>query len=160
MAKPSRARSPQPIALSTIFLAGTLAGLLDILDAFFFYASGGVKPIRILQSIAGGLLGPSAFRGGVATASLGAVLHFLIAVTAAAVYYAASRKIAFLRQHPIASGLLFGLAIYLVMNGIVLPLSAISPKPSYPTPILINGILAHLFCVGLPIALVVHRRGR
>jgi len=64
-----------------------------------------------LQSIASGLLGPQAYEGGVATAILGVVLHFVIAIGAAAVFYLLSRKLPFLTQKPILWGPLYGAAI-------------------------------------------------
>ena len=148
-------------ALPSILWSGLIAGTLDITDAFVFFGLRGAKPIRILQSIASGVLGPASFQGGWNTAILGAALHFLIAFGAATVYYAASRKLQFLTQHAIVSGLLYGAAIYLFMNRIVLPLSAVA-KSSAPTPavVLVNGVLAVMFCVGLTISLVVRGYSR
>ena len=115
----------------------------------------GVRPIRIMQSIAAGLLGRDAYQGGTATATLGVTLHFLIAFTAATVYYLASRKLAFLRARPFLSGL-YGVAVYFFMNYVVLPLSRF-PKGSFNLENLITGILIHMLCVGLPIAYAVQR---
>ncbi len=69
---------------------------LDITAAFVNSGLRGVRPIRILQAIASGLLGAGSYKGGFATATLGLVLHFVIAFGATAVYYAASRKLTFL----------------------------------------------------------------
>src|ERR1700752_1933335 len=88
-------------ALPPIFASGLLAGLLDITAAFVTWVPQGVPPIRILQGIASGLLGPQAFHEGMPAALLGGVLHFLIALSAAAVFYAASRKIDFMTRRPI-----------------------------------------------------------
>lgn len=140
--------------VSVIALAGLIAGILDISDALVFYGFRGVQPIRILQSIASGLLGIRAYQGGWKTATLGLALHFLIAFTAAAVYYFMARKADFLRRWPILSGLLYGGVVYVVMNYVVLPLSAF-PKRSHPPSVgaLVNGVLAVVLLVGLPIAL-------
>ena len=63
-------------------LYGTIVvGSLDAIDAIVFFGLRGVRPIRIFHSIAAGLLGRSAFQGGLATALLGAFLHFFIALT-------------------------------------------------------------------------------
>jgi hypothetical protein len=148
-------------ATSTILRAGLLSGTFDITDALVFYGFRGVRPIAILQSIASGLLGRAAYQGGVSTAVLGALLHFFIAFTASAVFYAAAQKFAFLRRQPAIWGLLYGGAIYLVMNWIVLPLSAVpKPRPVIPPISLINGVLAVVLLVGLPISLVVNRSFR
>jgi len=79
-----------------IGVGGLACGILDISAAIGQYALRGVPAIRILQSVAAGLLGREAYSGGVPTAALGLALHFVIAFTAAAVYYAASRRIPYL----------------------------------------------------------------
>ena len=137
--------------------AGLLCGVLDITAAFVVYGLlYRVKPGRILQGIASGLLGSNAFDGGVATALLGLLCHFVIAFGAAAVYLLASRGIPFLMQHAVISGILYGVAVYFFMNLVVLPLSAAAPRPfSFKT--MLIGIVVHVFCVGLPISLTIRR---
>jgi hypothetical protein len=135
--------------------AGLLAGALDITAAFAFSAYHGGTPLRVLRFVASGLLGPSAAQGGAATAALGLVLHFVIALGAAAVYDAASRRIPFLRTHWAPAGLLYGIAVYFFMNLVVIPLSRIPPRPFVPSPPM---IVIHMLCVGLPIAWVLGRR--
>ena len=147
---------PPKGGLPAILVGGSLAGILDLTDALVFYGLRGVRPIRILQSIARGLLGAKAFEGGWGTAALGVGLHFVIALGAAAVYYAASRRLKFMRRRAVMSGLLYGVAVFLFMNGVVLPLSA-AGKPAFSTITFLNGIAAHLFFVGLPISLAVRR---
>lgn len=129
-----------------------VVGVLDLLDALLFFGARGVAPVAILHSIASGLLGRAAFRGGVATAALGVLLHFVIALGIVAVYYAATRVLPALRRHPLLYGPLYGLAVYAVMNAIVVPLSAAAHGPK-PLPVLINGLLIHMLGVGIPAAL-------
>src|SRR4026209_1674952 len=115
------------IRLSTAraLLYGTLVvGILDLADAFVFFGLRGARPIRILQSIASGLLGRGAYSGGAGTAFLGAVLHFFIAFLIVAAFFAPSRYFSILRRAPVRSGLIYGVVVYLVMNFVVLPLSA------------------------------------
>jgi hypothetical protein len=148
-------------AWRAILWGGLIAGTLDIADAIVFFGLRGARPIRILQSIASGVLGSASFQGGWKSAALGTVLHFLIALGAAAVYYAASRRLTLLTRHAVVSGLLYGAAVYLFMNRVVLPLSAVAkPSASAPTVVLVNGVLAVVLCVGLPIALLVRRYSR
>jgi hypothetical protein len=137
-------------------LGGAVAGILDITYAFVFYGAQGVSPIRILQSISSGLLGKDAYTGGLGTAALGAVLHFFIAFTACAVYYAASRKLHTLVQRPVVWGLLYGVAVYLFMNLVVIPLSAV-PGTRHTTTSVVSGLIVHMLFVGLPISLAVRR---
>ena len=148
-------------AASTILRAGLVSGTLDITDALVYYGFRGARPMAILQSIASGLLGRAAFQGGVGTAMLGMLLHFFIAFTASAVFYFAARKLAFFRRQAALWGLLYGGAIYLVMNYLVLPLSAVAkPRPAVPAISLINGVLAVVLLVGLPISLIVNHSFR
>jgi hypothetical protein len=61
--------------------------VLDITAAFVVYGGlYGVNPVLILQGIASGILGRSAFNGGYPVALLGLFLHFFIAFTATFVY--------------------------------------------------------------------------
>jgi hypothetical protein len=143
-------------AYRAILAGGLLCGVLDLTAAIVQFRLRGVRPIRIMQSIAAGLLGREAYQGGTATATLGVALHFLIAFTAATVYYLASRKLAFLRARPFLSGVLYGVAVYFFMNYVVLPLSRF-PRGSFNLENLITGILIHMLCVGLPIAYAVQR---
>jgi uncharacterized membrane protein YagU involved in acid resistance len=132
---------------------------LDITQAFIaFGIQNRVPPPRILQSVASGLLGPKAFQGGAQTAALGLFLHFLIAFIWAAIYYLASRQIAFLTHRPVIAGLLYGEFVWLMMNCVVVPLSAIHRWPPATNPAsIITGPIGHLFLVGLPIALAIAR---
>jgi hypothetical protein len=135
-----------------------LAGILDITAAFVEAGLEGRSPVSLLQGIAGGLLGLSSFRGGLATAALGAFFHFLIATTAAAVFYLASRKLKFLVNCAVLSGLLYGFVVYLFMGYVVLPLSAYHTKIALPPMShLIRDIAIHMFLVGLPISLMVRK---
>jgi hypothetical protein len=134
-------------------LYGTLVvGILDLADAFVFFGLRGARPIRILQSIASGLLGRDAFSGGLGTAVLGAALHFFIAFMVVATFFLASRRIPILRRSPVWSGVIYGIAVYLVMNLVVLPLSA-AGRGSFSWPVVANGLIIHMLGVGLPTSL-------
>jgi hypothetical protein len=152
----------KPLSVSRALAAGTLiVGTLDILDAFIFFGLRGAKPMGILQSIASGVLGRPAYQGGMSTALLGLSLHFFIAFGVVAIYLAATRLIPALNRRPYIYGLLYGLAVYAVMNFVVVPLSH-AALGSGPTPLVvrINGLLIHMLGVGLPAALVAARAGR
>src|SRR5579859_4138350 len=116
-------------AVYAILVGGGLAGLLDITYAVVYSGLHGVPAQRILQSVASGLLGKASFDGGVGTAALGLVLHFLMMMLIAAVYYAASTRIRLLTRRAVPMGLLYGACVFLVMRLVVLPLSA------YPFPV-------------------------
>jgi hypothetical protein len=143
----------------TIALAGLVAGACDITYACSVWAMRGVSPIRIGQSVASGLLGrEAAVAGGVATGLLGFVLHFTMTLIMAAVYFTAATRVPLLVRRAVPCGLVYGLGIYLVMNYVVLPLSAIGKAGgSGPLALVVAEILVHMFLVGLTIALFTRR---
>lgn len=143
-------------AAKVILLGGLIAGTLDLIAAFVSaWLRNGATPLRVSQFIASGAVGTTAFTGGYKTALLGVAFHFLIATTAATVFYLASRKLHFLIKWPVPMGLLYGVLVYLFMNFVILPLSAITPARVPPT-LSARAIqaLIIMFCVGLPIALI------
>jgi hypothetical protein len=143
-------------ALLAVVWGGLACGVLDITAALLVYGYFGAKPLRLLQGIAGGVLGPRTYSGGIGTALLGLLCHFVIAFSAAAVYVAASRIMPFLVRHAVLSGALYGVAVYFFMNRVVVPLSAAAKFP-FSLKMMVIGIVIHIFCVGLPIALAVCR---
>jgi len=138
-------------ALLAIAAGGGIAGTLDLLQACILFGW------DIPLVIAAGLLGREAFQGGAGTYILGVVLHFFIACSAAATYYGASRRLVFLKEHPLVCGLFFGVAVEDVMRFIVLPLSALHSKGPYKLKDLILGLVVHMVVVGLPISFSVRR---
>jgi uncharacterized membrane protein YagU involved in acid resistance len=144
-------------AAVAVLVGGFIGGALDITYAIVFSAFRGVPAQRILQSVASGLLGAAAYAGGVPIAVLGLVLHFCIAFVAAALFYLASRRQHFLTRHAIVAGALFGIGVYVVMNYVVLPLSAFPGKVTFQPLLTITGLLVHMFGFGVPIALATRR---
>jgi hypothetical protein len=138
-------------------LVGTLiAGTLDIFAAIVTWMLQGVSATRVLQAVASGLLGREAVNGGAASAALGLLLHFLIMSVIVAVFYFLSRKRMVLTTHWVTSGVAYGVAVYLVMTFVVVPLSA-APMGLPTLAAAVQGVLVHIFCVGLPIAFVARR---
>ena len=133
---------------------GIIAGTLDLLHACILFGW------DIPLSIAGGLLGKQAFHGGAGTYVLGVLLHYFIACSAAATYYAASRKLPFLTEYPLVCGLFFGAAVEDFMRFVVLPLSALQARGPYKLNDLVLGLVFHVILVGLPISYSVRRWGR
>jgi len=142
--------------LRAILWAGLTCGTMDITAALVVYGYFGLPPMRLLQGIAAGVLGSRSFQGGLSTALLGLFCHFFIAFSAATVYLAASRWIRFLPEYTVISGALYGIAVYFFMNRIVVPLSGAIKYP-FSLRMMAIGVVIHIFCVGLPIALVARR---
>src|SRR5262245_12282198 len=110
----------KPNALRTIFWSGLAAGVLDIGFGFVYYQTNFAAATRILQGIAGGVLTREvAIKGGLPAAALGLFLHFVIAYGAAAAFYVGSRYLPVLTRHAIVSGLLYGVAVWFFMKGVV-----------------------------------------
>jgi len=142
-----------------ISIAGLTCGAMDISAALVVYGLMGSKPLRLLQGIAGGILGPRAYSGGTSTALLGLALHFVIAFGAATVFFLASRVVPLLLNHAVVSGVLYGIAVYFFMNRVVVQLSAATKFP-FSIKMMLIGVIIHIFCVGIPISLSIRRYAR
>ena len=152
----------KPSASRAILWGGLVAGALDLAGACVVsWFRAGVRPVRVMQSISSGLMGSPAYTGGAKTAALGVVLHFFIATVWTLVFYVATRKLRFLIEQPILWGLVYGVIVWVFMNFVVLPLSKFPPARTPPTLSgRVIGLLLIMFCVGLPIALIVRRFSR
>lgn len=150
-------QAQKPGNAMAIVWAGLTCGAMDIAAALVVYGLVyGVPPVHLLQGIAAGLLGRAAFQGGAATALLGLVCQFVIAMGAAAVYFLLSRRISFLLRQAVVSGVLYGVAVYFFMQLVVVRYSAAVKYP-FQWKLMWIGIVIHIFCVGLPIALMVRK---
>jgi hypothetical protein len=147
----------KPRPFPAIVVGGFIVGVLDLTYAILVYSP--KMPILIPQTIASGVLGVKSYSGGMQAAALGIVLHFVIALGAATVYYLASRKLTFLVRRAVLFGLIYGALVYLFMHIFVLPLSAV-PKGDMPFVYKAFEFVEHWFCVGLPIALSVRHYSR
>jgi uncharacterized membrane protein YagU involved in acid resistance len=145
-------------AARTILHAGFVAGCCDITAALIVYCKiVPTTPMRLLQGIAAGLLGrQAAYAGGGKTAALGFICHFVIALGAAAVYFALTRMLPFLNRNLILSAAIWGTVVYFFMQYVVLPLSRIG-MPRFNVRFTIIGLVIHFFCIGLSIAAITRR---
>jgi uncharacterized membrane protein YagU involved in acid resistance len=135
-----------------VIAGGLLAGAMDMLYACLFWAAkADVAPTRIFQSVAAGLLGEASYEGGAATAALGLLLHFFIACSMAVTYYLVARRWPLLVRRPVPLGIAYGLLLYVIMNHVVVPLSAAGGGSQDPTWIALT-IVVHAVLIGLPIA--------
>lgn len=141
------------VPVSSALIAGTVAAVVEMIPILAIQGLLlGVMPTRIFQSIASGLLGPAAYSGGIATVILGAALHLLISVIAAAVFIVAAQVRPSLLRLPVLSGLAFGVLVYVVMSWIVVPLSAVAFKPAFKPALMSVSLAVHMLFFGLPIA--------
>jgi hypothetical protein len=140
-----------------VIAGGLVAGTFDIVYACTFWAvKRDVPPERIFQSVASGLLGKASFEGGLTTAALGLGLHYFIATSMSVAYYLVARRWSPLKERPVPLGAAYGLLLYVLMNYVVLPLSAAGPGSTDPLWIGLS-IAVHAFLIGMPIALFARR---
>lgn len=107
--------------LSAAILGGLIAGTVDIGAAALI---SGIDPSRIQQFIAGGLLGPAALQGGAHTMWLGLFLQWGMSILIAAIFVVAALRLRWLTTRWILAGLAYGVIVFVVMNYVVMPLSA------------------------------------
>jgi hypothetical protein len=145
--------------LRSIVLGGLIIGIADAIVYHWFVSSvlEGYPLLSVYQYLASGALGNAAFAGGIGTALLGVFFHFFVSFVVAAVFIVSADRIPLLRRFAIPGALVYGVGVYIVMNLIVLPLSAAPPLPAPTTPQLIVNLLDHILVIGLPLGIIVRR---
>ncbi|MDB5471355.1 MAG: hypothetical protein JWR84_2915 [Caulobacter sp.] len=144
-------------ALPAILWGGLVAGAADIGAAALIWK---IPVDVVFRSVARGWLGKAAKDSGLQGVLIGAASHFFICLVCAVLYVFAARRFPVLTRQPILCGALFGLIIYGVMTYLVVPLSAVGPRPSPPVDLtLLLAILANVM-VGVIIALFAARYAR
>ena len=149
--------------VNRVLQSGAIAGVLDAVFAvaLYVFVLGKLSLLQVLQYIASGLLGQSAFAGGWATGALGAAIHFVIAWAWAYVFWAARARSTSLRRQTrtragqLAVGALFGALVWIIMDLAVLPLSGAAPTPP-SSPLFFVFLVEHALLVGWPIALLIY----
>ncbi len=141
-----------------LLLTWLIVGTMDITSAVIITLAHGGTILRLMQFIASGLLGRRAFQGGWSIGALGLVLHYFIAFSVVAVFYLLGRRVAWVRDHAAWAGMIYGLVVFAVMNVVVLPLSAATPRHSLTGDLIQIGI--HIFVIGLPTALLLRHFSR
>ena len=139
-----------------IVLGGLTSGLIDLVYASAQTALKGGSVLRPWKGVAGGLLGRAALDGGAGIALLGVALHFVITFGAATILALILWSLPWFRSRPLITGVLFGFGFLLVMNYVILPLSAIG-RPIYVGQGFLPAIVGHIIMMGLPIAWFVTR---
>ena len=143
-------------AWRNVLLGGFLAGVVDFIYPTVTTVMAGGPWTRPWLGVASGLLGREAQRGGIGTVALGAALHFFICIVAAALLYLIVKKVKWLPRHWIPLSIGHGIGVLLVMNYVILPLSAIG-RGIYPLEQLHVHAFWHILLVGLPTGFFVGR---
>ena len=148
--------------LRLTLIGGFIAGLLHLVvqQGIVFGLILKTPIVSALQFAASGIMGEAAFAGGLATALFGLVLDFIMITIMAGVFIFSVDRIPLLRRNVILGSILYGFGVFIVMNLIVLPLSAAPALPAPPLWLLIELILQHILLIGLPLGILVRRNTR
>jgi uncharacterized membrane protein YagU involved in acid resistance len=139
---------------SAVLYGGFIAGTVDIGAAALINR---INPLIILRAIASGLLGREASRGGMPVAWLGLGLQWAMSLLIAAIFVLAARRMSWMTRHWINAGVLYGAVVFVVMEYVVVPLSA-AGKPHFTALSLVENLLA-MFAFGLILAFFARRVG-
>jgi uncharacterized membrane protein YagU involved in acid resistance len=140
---------------NTILKATLIAGSLDIVAALLmFFIKTEKNPVLVLKYIASAVMGKSAYSDGFMMPLLGLIFHFLVAFAWATIFFFLYPRIKTVIKHSIVAGLLYGIAVWLAMNLLVLPLTQL-PKASFTLSQALIGMVVLMLAIGLPIALIV-----
>ena len=148
--------------LTAALVTGIAAAAIEMIFVLPIQASLGNSPGIVFQSIASGTMGKAAYISGTPAVLLGIFYHILISVVAAGAYIAAATRLPFLYSRPLIGGLLCAIIAYVVMNWVVLPLSAVGYKPTTNPTMMALSFAIHVIGFGWPIAYVARAmvRGR
>jgi uncharacterized membrane protein YagU involved in acid resistance len=135
-----------------ILLGGFVAGTIDVGAACLI---NGLGPVTILQAIASGVMGRASFHSGLRAAGLGLALQWAMSILIAAFFVLASRSLLWLRRQWVTAGVAYGVVIFLVMNYVVVPLSAVGHAPHFTALSFAENMLAMLL-FGVIIAYFAH----
>ncbi len=133
-------KMPRSILWATL-LGGTIAGAIDIGAAALINTA---SIAVILRAIASGILGNAAFEQGVEAAALGLFLQWAMSIFIAGIFVVTASRVNALKRHWLAAGLAYGAVVFLVMNYVVVPLSAIGRIPHFTAARLMENLLAML----------------
>lgn len=135
---------------SAVLTTGLIAGTLDILAACTSaYLRAGMTPEKLLQFVASGLFGADAFNGGVTMAITGLLMHFMIAISWTLLFYLLYPRLSILRKNKILAGVIYGAFVWVMMNRVILPFTAIAKSPFNPVSALI-GMVILMLMIGMP----------
>jgi len=142
-------------AWATIFIAGATAGAIDFLYASVMTVMAGQPATRAWMGVAGALFGKATvIEIGTPMAAVGAALHFLITISAAAIFYVAATRQPLILKHRLASAVVFGVLFFLAMNYVIVPLSLIGRPIFVGASRIARELLTHIIVIGLPISFI------
>ena len=141
-----------------IIKAGLIVGTLDISAAFIYYyiTTGNKDVFVILRYIASAVFGKVAFTGGVAMSTAGLIFHYLVAFSFTIFFFWIFRRLKFLSENILLTGIGYGLFTWATMNLVVVPLTKIGTRPFNWFNASINALIL-IICIGIPLAFMANR---
>ena len=138
-----------------LLIMALVFSILDILDASLFWGlSMGVGPGDVLQGIASGLTGNEAYHGGMPAAVLGAVLQYCSFFCLLGVFQLLAARFPVFAEKPVTFGLGYGLASFIAVHYLILPLTAFHIVAGFYPGVFANALLAQTVFIGLPSAIL------
>jgi len=142
----------------TILTAAVIVGTLDITAActqvYLRTGQPSIKPVLLF--VASGLLGKAAYNNGDSIAAVGLLIHYCVAAAFTLFFFLVLAKLSFTKQQRLLTGILYGAFIWVVMNLLVLPLTAAAPLQKTFSGVAIGmGIL--IVCIGMPLAFLANQ---
>lgn len=143
----------------TILKAALIVGTLDITAActqvYLRTGKPSIKPV--LFFVASGLLGKQAFTHGDIMMLAGLLIHYCIAAAFTVFFFLVISRWSFSHQQRLLTGILYGAFVWMVMNLLVLPLTASAPLKRTPSSIAISMFIL-VVCIGIPLAFLAAKK--
>jgi hypothetical protein len=156
----SQVKYPLKKATAGIILStGLIVGTLDIVSAFVdYYIATGKNPLAVLPYIASGAFGDSALSGGAGMMIAGLFFHYIIAYSFTIFFFWLYPRASFFSINRILTGIGYGIFIWLVMNLVVVQLSAAphSPIPAMKPLKILKSMGILIFMIGLPLSFIAY----
>jgi hypothetical protein len=147
-------RAIQKGSWKTIVIIGLIAGTLDAVAAIVVYKA---NPGSMFRFIASGAFGAGrAFSENGMMVLWGVLFHYVIALSWTALFFLSYPTNRLLRRNKYLIGVLYGIFVWIIMNKVILPLSAIPQQPFDLVKALIGAAIL-VVAIGLPISILTHR---
>ena len=140
--------------------AWLLCGVLDALYATAASVLHGGTAAQVWLGVASGPLGDGAADWGLAGVLAGIAVHFALMAAMAALGLWLARRTPLGDVAPWKAGTLYGLVLYCIMYGLVLPQRFGTPFPNPDKLKLAIGLFPHIFLVGIPMFALFKRTPR
>ncbi|MCF6404867.1 hypothetical protein L3C95_18350 [Chitinophaga filiformis] len=139
-----------------VLLTTLIAGTLDIIAAHVDQTiRTGAFPHRMFYVIAGGAIGlKTALNGGPLIIALGVFIHYFISFSFTLFFFLLYPAISKVSSNKYLNGLLYTIFVWVMMNFIVLPLTALPSRPFVFNIHQVTGFLVLAVVFGTPISLL------